>query len=376
MVDHPSDKAGVDFIIRAPLQYRIVASGVLVEESIMPDFTMLTHWKEEIPLPVKVMTLRAAPFAVRLSDTAGDIPVWSWVFSGNREEGFNDYSIAVKPLQFYVNLIGPYPYKNLANVQSKTIFGGLENAGCIFYSENSVTGQGRAEGLIAHEIAHQWFGDCVNEKNWHHIWLNEGIATYLTAVYMEKTYSTDRLKEIMRSARDRVLRAQDRDPSPVIDTTIVNLMELLNANSYQKGSWVLHMMRNELGDSTFWKGIRLYYNRFRNGNALTADLMDVMEEVSGRKLERFFNQWLYIAGQPVLKISLASGEAEGTMKIIIEQKQEHLFSFPLEILLNDSMSSRIEKIMVSERITTFKVKAEPDLLITPDPGVRLLYKSL
>ena len=88
-------------------------------------------------------------------------------------------------MKFYCDILGKYPFEKLANVQSKTIYGGLENAGAVFYSENSVTGKGRSEGLMAHEIAHQWFGDCVSEADWHHIWLSEGFATYLTSMYME-----------------------------------------------------------------------------------------------------------------------------------------------------------------------------------------------
>ena len=197
-IDHPADKATVDFIITSPDHYEVVANGYLVEESDLPGSTKLTHWKEDVPLPLKVMTFGAASFAVQLAGNVKGIPVWTWVYPENRKEGFYDYSVAVKPLAFYSDLIGPYSFEKLANVQSKTIFGGLENAGCIFYSENSVTGKGMAENLMAHEIAHQWFGNSVTEADWHHIWLSEGFATYLTAVYMEKTYGNEKLKEIMK----------------------------------------------------------------------------------------------------------------------------------------------------------------------------------
>ena len=136
-VDHPADKATVDFIIISPKHYEVVASGYLVEESDLSDGTKLTHWKEDVPLPTKVMTFGVASFAVQLAGNVKGIPVWTWVFPENRKEGFYDYSFATKPLAFYSELIGPYSYEKLANIQSKTIFGGLENAGCIFYSENS-----------------------------------------------------------------------------------------------------------------------------------------------------------------------------------------------------------------------------------------------
>jgi aminopeptidase N len=375
VIDHPSDKAAVDFLITAPSHYEVVANGYLVEESDLPQGLKLTHWKEDVPLPVKVMTFAAADFAVRLAGSADGIQVWTWVFPENREEGFYDYSVAVRPLEFYSGLIGAYPYEKLANVQSKTIFGGLENAGCIFYSENSVTGRGMAENLIAHEIAHQWFGNSVTEGDWQHIWLSEGFATYLTSVYNEMTYGKEKLAESMKMARSRVLRASERTPRPVIDTAITNLMGLLNANSYQKGAWVLHMLRQEVGEESFWKGMRLFYERFRNGNAVTDNFRNVMEEVSGKDLQKFFNQWLYLPGEPNLLIKIEAGRENGTSEIIIEQVQDKLFSFPLEIQLKDSDGSRTITIPVKERKTTFSVKAAPDVKMIIDPEVRLLFRE-
>ena len=376
VVDHPSDKATVDFNITAPSHYEVVASGHLTEESDLPGGQKITRWKEDIPVPVKVMTFAAASFAVQLAGTVNGIPVWTWVFPENRTEGFYDYSVAVKPLSFYCNLIGPYSYEKLANVQSKTIFRGLENAGAIFYSENSVTGQGRDEDLIAHEIAHQWFGNSVSEKEWHHIWLSEGFATYLAAVYREMNYGKENLAGIMKSARDRVIRNFERNPGAVIDTTITNLMSLLSTNSYQKGAWVLHMVRYEVGEEKFWEGMRLYYNRYRNGNAVTDDFRKCMEEVSGTDLKEFFHQWLYVAGQPDLKISQEADGKSGKTVITIEQTQNYIFSFNLDVGVKDSKGSRIISVPVKERVTKISIKAEPGFELTPDPEVKLLFRNM
>ena len=327
-----------------------------------------------MPLATKVMAIGIAPFATRLEGNVSGTPVWSWVFTENRKEGFYDYSVALKPLDFYSKLIGPYPYEKLANVQSKTIFGGLENAGCIFYAENSVTGQGKAENLMAHEIAHQWFGNSVTENDWHHIWLSEGFATYLTAYYQEKTYGKGKSDETMKSARDRVIGYYLRSPRPVVDTTVTDLMKLLNANSYQKGAWVLHMLRHKIGDDLFWKGMRLYYEEYRDKNALTSDFKNVMEKVSGKDLGTFFTQWLFKEGQPDLKISTGPGEKAGFTEITIEQTQGYLFSFDIELLIKDSNGSQIVKIPVSERITRESVKSEKVTELMPDPNIYLLFR--
>jgi aminopeptidase N len=239
-----------------------------------------------------------------------------------------------------------------------------------------VTGQGKAESLLAHEIAHQWFGNSVTEADWHHIWLSEGFATYLTSVYMGKTYGKEKLIESMKSARDRVLSSYERSPGPVIDTTITDLMKLLNANSYQKGAWILHMLRQELGDESFWKGMRLFYERFRNNNALTRDFEKVMEEVSSKNLEYFFHQWLYVAGQPDLKITKETLKKNGYIDVVIEQKQDPLFTFQLDLAVKDSKGVRVVNVPVNDKITRVSIQAEPDSEIVPDPDIKLLFRTI
>ncbi|MBP8959723.1 MAG: M1 family metallopeptidase [Bacteroidales bacterium] len=375
VIDHPSEKAKVDFIIIAPLHYKVVANGFLIEESNIDAGNRLTHWKEEVPLPVKVMAFGVSPFAVLLAGFAGNIPVWTWVYPENRIEGFADYLPAVKAVEFFSTLIGPYPFEKLANVQSKTIFGGLENASCIFYAENSVTGKGMAESLIVHETAHQWFGNSVTEKEWSHLWLSEGFATYLTHVYMEKNYGINKLSSGMQQERDVVLKYDKKSYSPVIDTTVSNIMSLLNPYSYQKGAWVLHMLRREIGDEVFWKGIRLFYNRFRNSVALSTDFEKIMSEVSGRNLRQFFSQWLETAGLPELKIYTRKGTIKGYTDIIIEQKQESPFTFTLDLLLRTDKGKKMETLKIKDKITSLPIKGVVEEVI-PDPEIWLLFRQI
>jgi aminopeptidase N len=375
-IDHPYDKATVDFIVTSPEHYKVVGSGHLVEESCMPHHTKLTHWKEDVPLATKVMAIGIADFASRLEGTVDGIPVWSWVFAENRTDGFNDYSAGLKPLSFYIRLLGPYSYEKLANVQSKTIFGGLENASCIFYSQYSVTGKGKAENLMAHEIAHQWFGNSVTENDWHHIWLSEGFATYLTAVYQEKTYGKEQLDATMKTARDSVISLYLRRPKPVVDTTVTSLMRLLNHNSYQKGAWVLHMLRRKLGDELFWKGMRSFYEDYRNKNAITKDFQKEMEKASKMDLDGFFKQWLFQTGQPDLRIYTRKGTTKGSTDIIIEQTQDHLFTFDLDLQIKNSKESYILKIPVTEKVTIKTIKAQEITQIIPDPDTNLLFRLI
>ena len=213
------------------------------------------------------MVIGVADFAVQLAAEINGIPITSWVFPENRDSGFSQYSVSKNILPFFINYIGPYPYRKLANVQSKTIFGGMENAGNIFYYQNSVVmkrpllkDQKPIEDLFAHETAHQWFGDEVSETDWPHVWLSEGFATYMTQLYMEHRYGTDSLRKRMEHDREEVIAFYKKRKTPVVDTSSANdLLQLLNKNSYEKGGWVLHMLRRKLGDKVFQKGIQTYY---------------------------------------------------------------------------------------------------------------------
>jgi aminopeptidase N len=368
-VDDPADKASLDFIVTAPAHYDVVANGLKIKEEMLPGNQKLTHWKETALLPPKVMVIGAADFAINKAGTPNGIPVYTYVFPENKETGFKSYAIAKEILPFYIKKFGPYAYKKLANVQSKTIFGGMENAGAIFYFENSVGDKG-IEELMAHEIAHQWFGDAASEKSWQNLWLSEGFATYMTNYYLESKYGEDTLKKRLIKDRRKVLAFEKRRLTPVIDTGVKrNYMVLLNANSYEKGSWVLHMLRRKLGDVAFWKGIRSYYAKYDGGNANTDDFRMVMEQASEQNLQVFFNQWLFTAGHPQLTINWKYDPDKKLVEILIEQQQNNLYEFPLEL----SVGQQKHTIQIKNKITSIQVPAKSKpFSVMADPDVNLL----
>lgn len=377
-VDHLADKAMVDFVVTAPDHYQVIANGIQVEESTVGNHLKLTHYKETVPLPTKVMVIGVADFAVQLAGMVDCIPVQSWIYPEDRVNGFEDYSDAVKILPFYINNIGPYGYKKLANVQSKTTYGGLENASAIFYYENSITGTHASEGLMAHEIAHQWFGNMATEKEWAHVWLSEGFATYMTNLYMESQYGRDTLVAMLKKQREETISFSKKNQRPIVDSSTTNLMQLLNANSYQKGGWILHMLRVQLGDSTFWKGIRTYYARFAGKNATTEDLQKAFEDVSGKPLGYYFKQWLYTPGQPKLDISWTYDTEKKIATYTILQKQETSFIFPLELqIVGGSEDGIITKsIQIKDKETKFNLPmSEAPVKIVVDPNVKLLFEK-
>lgn len=376
--DHLSDKAAVDFIVTAPDHYKVVANGIKTGEKDLPGHLHQTHWKEEAPLPTKVMVIGVADFAVDHPGAVDGIPVSSWIFPEVKEKGFRDYAQALEILPYFIKNVGPYAYKKLANVQSKTIFGGMENAGAIFYYEGSVTGTRKSEALLAHEIAHQWFGDAATEADWPHIWLSEGFATEMTHLYLESRYGIDTLVKSLQTDRKAVIEFTKKKKVPVVDTSAgTNIMQLLNTNSYQKGGWVLHMLRRELGDDVFWRSIREYYASFRNRNAYTKDLQNIFEKTSGKNLEVFFNQWLYQPENPTLDVSWNYNEATRMVSVTVEQKTAHTFVFPLEVESRTADgTSTIHQARVDNRKWNFRFSsATKPTGIRLDPNCNLLFEG-
>lgn len=373
--DIPADKATLEFLVTAPAHYSIVSNGIKIGETLLNDSTKRTHWREDVPLPTKVMVIGAADFAISEPVYAGTVPVTSWIYQEDMEAGFHDYTKARDILQFFDQYIGPYGYKKLANVQSKTIFGGMENAGAIFYFERSVTGKGGVDDLLAHEIAHQWFGDMVTENNFKHVWLSEGFATYFTDLYVASVSGADSMHRRMHNERSRVIEFVKNTTAPVIDTTC-DYFKLLSPSSYQKGAWILHMLRMKTGDAMFQKIIRAYYKKFAGANASSEDFITVAETVSRQKLQSFFKQWLYQPGLPVVDIKWDYHPSSKKLIVNIGQQQAALFSFPLEIEVQSGNKKIRKTIHVINRKTlvAFDMPEKVTALI-PDPGYKLLWEQ-
>jgi aminopeptidase N len=375
--DHVSDKATVDFIVTAPAHYKVISNGIKTGESLLPGGLKLTHYSESSPLPTKIMVIGIADFSVQEAGLVGKIPVSSWVYPEDSSQGFHDYSQAVDILPFFIRKIGPFPFEKLANVESRTIYGGMENAGAIFYSESSINVTQSTESLLAHEISHQWFGDAVSESDWPHIWLSEGFATYMTNLYLEENYGRDSLNSILIADRRTIVEYSRQYNVPVVDTTQADdLTRLLNINSYQKGGWILHMLRGITGDSLFWKSCQVYYSRFTGKNAGTRDLQDIFEEITRTDLKVFFRQWLNTPGQPSLNISWKYIPADKKVIIKIDQVQKTLFDFPLELGIKEEGKIIIRKYEIKDSSARIEFTADKKPIdIIPDPNVNLLFEA-
>jgi aminopeptidase N len=368
-IDHPYDKATVEFFVTAPDRYDVIANGTLVETMRNANGTRLTHWREAVPIATYCMVIGATEFSIINVGASNGTRLSYYLYPKDRANGVKDFGRALQMLKFYTNLIGPYPYEKLALVESSTRFGGMENSSAIFFDEKAFNGSGKLETTVAHEIAHQWFGDSVTESDWHHLWLSEGFATYFGHLFFERADGRDRLIKRMLEDKAAYLQAYSGNPRPIYDPGISDLFALLNANNYQKGGWLLHMLRRVMGDKKFFAGIRDYYRAYRDRNALTADFASAMERVAGRKLDWFFNEWFYGAGYPVYDAAWHWDDGAKELRLRIAQKQAALFQMPVDVAFTADDQTRREVVKVKEReqTFTFKLDRKPQrVVIDPD----------
>ena len=395
-IDHPSDKATVNYTIHAPVEWKVIANGYRVSSPISslnnaigPKEDRLTwKWDVTVPIPTYNMVFGAGKMDVELLGYAACdqspasqrqdncVEVSLWVYPEDKIKAKDSFRRAVNMVDYFTKTIGPFPFEKLANVQSSTRFGGMENASAIFYSEKSI-GKGRnIEGTVSHEIAHQWFGDSVTEADWNHLWLSEGFATYFGNLFFEDEDGEKIFQDKMENNRKRIVNSKNTN-RPIIDPENKDLFKLLNSNNYPKGGWVLHMLRGYMGDELFFNGIRKYYELYKYKTAMTKDFQSVMENIKGENLDWFFEQWLYKPGFPIIsyeeKWNYSEG-SNGSLSVKISQIQKNewpIFIIPTEICWG---KENCKSIRIDKRIQSyeFNFESKPQKVGTLDPNGLIL----
>jgi aminopeptidase N len=364
-IDHPSDKATVSFMIEAQPGRQVIANGVFESD----DDPTIWKWVNPEPIPTYTMVIGAAEFVVERLGTAcpgQDEPcaeVTTWLFPQDTAAAAVSFRRAADMVVYYSGLIAPFPYRKLAHVQSSTLYGGMENVTAIFYPQEALAAGENIELTVAHETAHQWFGDAVTESDWNHLWLSEGFASYFAALFFEEADGADRFREIMEDYRSSYL-ASSSPAMAIVGNEEENLFALLNANNYHKGAWVLHMLRVRLGDDVFFEGIRRYYQTFEHGTALTDDLRHSLEAVSGEDLNVFFDQWIYQPGHPQLAFKWSWDEAAKKVEVRIQQVQlEQWPAFETPLVLEFQIASGPVRLRTDisgrKTVARFDLESEP-----------------
>ncbi len=380
VIDHPSDKATSEFLVTAPARYQVVANGALAETRDLEGGTRLTHWKESVPVASWLNNIGVAAFAARRFDTVRGVPLESWLFPRDREAGIGTFEEPMRQaVAFFSDFAGPYPYERLAGVEVSRMGGAMEHASEVFYGEKNVTGQ-PALALVAHEVSHQWWGDSVTESDWDDVWLSEGFATYFAALAQEHYLGGSAFSEVMSRSRNAILAMETTTPVPVIHD---NLPEIRGGQApvglvYQKGAWFLHMLRSLLGSGKFREGIRSYYRRYRDANASTSDLETVMEEVSGERLDWFFDQWLHRAISPSIIAQWSYNGARKRLLVELNQTQKGApYRLPLKLAVSmPGLSKRIVPLVLESASLKVEIECEKEpSAVALDPFVEVLMES-
>ena len=383
-VDHPYDKATSEMVVTAPAHYQVISNGLLVEETDLPGGRRRTYWRQSVPIAPWLYVLGVARFAVQHVDTFQGKAIQTWVYAQDRDAGFYDFAVPTRDvLQFYSDKVGPFSYEKLANVQSNSVSGGMESASAIFYSEGSVVGDRnvRWRNVVIHEIAHQWFGNAVTESDWNDVWLSEGFAAYFTLLYIEHAYGRDEFLSGLESSRQRILEFDKQRPDyRVVHDNLSDMSQVTTGQIYQKGAWILHMLRGIVGDEVFWTGIRSYYRAHQDGHATTADFRGEMERASGRDLRGFFDQWLTRGGLVRLDGDWAySADAKSITIRLTQRDRARIFAMPLQVGVYTAGNSTpaITTVQLSDASHQFQIAAgqRPDRVVL-DPNHLVLMESV
>jgi aminopeptidase N len=376
-IDHVYDKATSEFIVTAPSHYQVVSNGLQAEVTDLPGNRRRTHWRNSVPISPWLYVLGVARFAMQTVDTFEGKPIETWVYPQDRDAGFGDFATPTKSvLAFYSDYVGPFAYERLANIQSNSVSGGMESASAILYHESSVTGTRsvRWRNVVIHEIAHQWFGNAVTEYDWNDVWLSEGFATYFTLLYIEHAYGREEFVRGLENSQRTVRSYAATHPGyTIIHKNLDRMEDVTSSHTYQKGSWVLHMLRGVVGDEAFQRGIRAYYREHFNAHATTADFRRAMEEASGKELGWFFQQWLYEGGNLKVAGGWTYDARAKQVRITLDQVQNDgsTFTMPLDVAIHAAgqAAPTMHRVQINAQrnVFTIDVPAEPtDVRLDPN----------
>lgn len=364
--DTPNDKAdSVDISLEVPSGLIAASNGTLIDTVVNGNWTTY-HWQERYPIAAYLVSVAIHPYKFFL-DWYKYSPIDSmrleyYVFPDNYDKVQYNYSLTKDMLGAMADRFGEYPFiKEKYGHVEFTWGGGMEH-------QTLSSMGGYSEALIAHELAHQWWGNMVTCANFHHIWLNEGFATYSEALWYEKQYGVDRLHSDMSNN-------MYFGPGTIYVEDTTSVWNIFHGGlSYAKASWVLHMLRRVVGDSAFFSGLQEYGDRYRFKSAVTEQFRDVMEEISGMNLDSFFQRWIYGEYYPIYEIIY--NQSDNNLLVRINQIQDsNIFEMPIDIKVtftDGSESTWVVQNTVRNELFTLPIpdgKAIENMELDPDSWI-------
>ncbi len=390
--DYPNTRwSAVETRITVPDGLMAVSVGAPVGEPATTNDGAKTYiWRLNSPIDTHLCGFTVGRFQQIRLDDPGHVPIFAYVQPRYEKEARAAFGEIGRIVAYYESLVGvAYPFPQLSFVSTPGHFhDGMEQAGYNNISPNmyvKAAGSDRTRyEYIAHMIGHAWFGGITNYEHVTEAWMNEGFATYLHLLWRSQTDDFAAFDRDMAGARRRILGHDEVGKShPIVNTTIRTPGEIYDFGGgliYFKGAWVLHMLRAELGDATFWRCIREFLERERGQGVSTKDFQDVMSSVSGRDLSAFFAQWVYRDGSPHLKLEHKWDAERGVLVLRVKQTQRldafhPPFFFPLTVELESPAGKTKHTVRVTKSEEAFEIpSAQEPVQVTPDPDTVLLAK--
>ena len=385
--DYPDDKATSEQYITTGAGEIAISNGKLIETTTNPDGTRTFHWKMEQPHASYLTSLVVGNYA-KLDDAYKNIPLEYYTYHGTEETARRAFSKTPEMMRLFSQKLDyEYPYAKYAQtIVANFIFGGMENITATTHADSEILyssskeAQLSAENLISHELAHSWFGNLVTCKDWSELWLNEGFATFMEAIFREHEAGRDAyLAEMRSNASLFFLEDLLKYRRPLRYDLSGSGADIFDTTVYKKGALVLHMLRETVGDELFWKALHRYLDENRFQPVGTADLQRVFEETTKQQLDWFFDQWVYKAGFPELRVRSFYHAPTNNLTLEVTQTQSAsamtplVFRLALEIEIATVAGARTERIEITRRSQrfTFALEGKP-LMIRFDKGARIL----
>ncbi|GAC1696851.1 MAG: M1 family aminopeptidase [Ktedonobacteraceae bacterium] len=326
--DAPNDRATTEIIVTAPSQFLTVSNGNLLEV-IDNGVTKTHHWLHDIPHAAYLLSLVVSDFAV-IEDSYKGKPVTYYVRKDRKDDALLLMGKTPQMMQFFSAFTGvEYPYDKYAQTVVELYTGAMEHTTATTHSfmllmdKKAAFDNDTLVPIVAHELAHQWFGDLVTCRDWSNGWLNEGFATYFENMWNEHDLGRDAFKQSMLGMKAWYMGEDKHYRRPMVYHVFHDDgFELFDGHMYGKGAWVLHMLRHQLGEVAFKRAIKNYLERYREREVITADLERTFEESTGRSLAQYFQQWVYSGGYPEFTVNYSWDGERKLAKIKIKQTQK------------------------------------------------------
>jgi aminopeptidase N len=375
-IDAPDQRQTTEVVVTVPEGFEAISNGKLLSRKSNPDSKTVTFdWRQDKQHPAYLVTLVIGQFDV-VREEWDRVPVLYYVPKGSKDKVTTTFARTRDMLGFFSKRFGiHYPWDKYAQVVAYSFGGGMENTsattmGDILQDERSSL-ERDSDGIIAHELAHQWWGDLVTCRDWSHLWLNEGFASYAEALWDENRNGPDAYDYNMYQKahgggrQNAITGGKDR---PIVDRRYPTPGSMFDGRSYPKGAWVLHMLRRRVGEDAFWKAIQAYGSEHRLQGAETSDFRRALERTSGRNLERFFYDWTERAGSPILDVTTELVPSARQARLVVKQTQPgEPFHFPLTVRLH---CAGVAKPIVLEQDVTDRQYT----LVVPVPGTPSLVE--